>query len=106
MFFLKNLKRIKLNPISRVFGLDRGQAIDRYYIENFLERHACDIQGRVLEIGEDIYTKKFGNDVVCSDVLHAVSGNPQATIIADLAKGDNIASNSFEAPETTCFRPY
>ena len=28
----------KLEPVSDIYGLDRGQAIDRYYIENFLEK--------------------------------------------------------------------
>jgi hypothetical protein len=61
----------RVTPISRQFGLDRGQAIDRYYIESFLARHATDIRGRVLEIGDDSYTRKFGDGCVTrSDVLH------------------------------------
>jgi hypothetical protein len=31
-------------PISRVFGLDRGQAIDRYYIEAFLQHYNSEQQ--------------------------------------------------------------
>jgi hypothetical protein len=37
----------RLTPISRLWGSDRGQPIDRRYIENFLKRHAGDIRGRV-----------------------------------------------------------
>lgn len=37
-------------PISIVYGLDRGQAIDRYYIENFLSDNMEHIRGSVLEM--------------------------------------------------------
>jgi SAM-dependent methyltransferase len=84
-------------PISRVFGLDRGLPIDRYYIENFLGQYAEDIQGHVLEIGEDMYTRRFGDGrVVRSDVLHVQEGNPKATIVADLTCADSIWSDTFD----------
>ena len=87
----------RLNPISRVFGLNRGKPIDRYYIEDFLARHAKDICGRVLEIGDDIYTQKFGGDFVShSDVLHVTEDNPKATIVADLTRADHVPSNTFD----------
>jgi hypothetical protein len=54
----------RLTPISRSFGYDRGQPIDRYYIANFLGRHSGDIRGHVLEIGDDRYTRRFGGDRV------------------------------------------
>jgi SAM-dependent methyltransferase len=82
-----SLRRLK--PISSVFGLDRGQAIDRYYIEQFLARHSADIRGRVLEIGDNSYTMRFGGEKVSrSDVLHVQEGNPQATIVANLESND------------------
>jgi SAM-dependent methyltransferase len=85
------------HPISQDFGCDRGRPIDRYYIENFLANHGEDIRGRVLEIGDNSYTRRFGGDrVTVSDVLHVVEGDPQATIIADLASADHIPSNSFD----------
>lgn len=72
-------------PVSRVFGFDRGQCIDRLYIEQFLERHAQAVQGRVLEVGDDAYTRRFGQDrVTRSDVLHIRPGEPGATLHADL----------------------
>jgi SAM-dependent methyltransferase len=87
----------RLTPISPVFGFDRGPCIDRYYIENFLAASAADIQGRVLEVGDDAYTKRFGLDrVTQSDVLHAQAGNPEATIVADLTHADHIPSDSFD----------
>ena len=72
-------------PISRNWGFDRGQPIDRFYIERFLAAHAADIQGRVLEASNNNYTLRFGGErVIQSDVLHPFEGNPRATVIADL----------------------
>ncbi len=86
-----------LKPISRVFGVDRGTPIDRYYIDQFLSAHQTDIRGGVLEIGDDQYTRKFGADrVQKSDVLHYVAGNPLATIVADLTCADQIPSDTFD----------
>ena len=71
--------------------------IDRHYIENFLARHKPDIRGRVLEIGDNGYTRRFGADqVIKSDVLHVSEGNPEATIIADLTSAPQIPSDSFD----------
>jgi SAM-dependent methyltransferase len=90
----------RVQPISRVFGLDRGGralCIDRYYIEQFLSTRAGEIQGRVLEIADDIYTARFGNGKVTrSDILHVNDTNPRATLIADLTKADTIPSDSFD----------
>ncbi len=87
----------RLRPVSTLFGYDRGQPIDRHYIENFLSQHKEDIHGRVLEIGDNTYTKKFGGtSVKRSDILHAVKGNSSATIVADIARADNIPSNAFD----------
>jgi len=92
---LGHLRRV--TPISQEFGFDRGLPVDRYYIERFLANHAEDIQGRVLEIGDDSYTRQFGGDrVTHSDVLHIKAGNPQATIVGDLANAEHIPSNTFD----------
>jgi len=90
-----NLRR--LTPISSVFGYDRGQPGRRYYIDNFLTRHAQDVHGHVLEIGNDTYTQKFGaGRVEKLDVLHVTEGNPKATIVADLTRADHIRSDTFD----------
>ena len=87
----------RLTPFSYHFGFDRGQPIDRYYIENFLDCFSNDIRGRVLEIGDRSYTTRFGgNRVSQSDVLHVSKDNPQATIIGDLTDADHIASDAFD----------
>jgi SAM-dependent methyltransferase len=92
---LGDLDRVR--PISENWGFDRGQPLDRHYIDLFLADHAADIRGRVLEIQDDRYTKRFGADQVTrSDILHYGPGNPAATIIADLADGDGIPSDAFD----------
>ena len=90
-----NLRR--MTPISRVFGFDRGTPVDRYYIEGFLGRNATDVQGRVLEVGDDSYTRRFGEGrVTHRDVLHVSAENPHATIVADLENAGHIPSSSFD----------
>lgn len=87
----------RLEPISKVWGSDRGKPVDRYYIERFLERHSVDIRGRTLEVGTDLYTRKFGGDrVTRSDVLHVAEDHPNVTIIADLTAGQGLPSETFD----------
>jgi SAM-dependent methyltransferase len=87
----------RLIPISRNFGYDRGLPVDRYYIEHFLGHYAHDVRGRVLEIGDDSYTRKFGgNRVTMRDVLHVTEGNPQATFVGDLTCADHMPSDAFD----------
>ncbi|MEN8130474.1 MAG: methyltransferase domain-containing protein [Pseudomonadota bacterium] len=87
----------QLMPLSHEFGYDRGQPVDRYYIESFLSRHASDIYGHVLEIGDNNYTRQFGAErVTHSDVLHIREGNPQATLVGDLTSAEHIPSQRFD----------
>jgi SAM-dependent methyltransferase len=84
-------------PISREYGYDRGLPIDRYYIEGFLARHADDIRGHVVEIGDASYTHRFGDTKVTgSDILHVDESNAAATIGADLTSADDIPSSTFD----------
>lgn len=76
---------LKANPYSCVFGLDRGTPIDRLYIEHFLRHHNTDIKGKVLEVAESTYTKKFGINVDVCQILHFDKSNSQATIVGDLS---------------------
>jgi FkbM family methyltransferase len=90
---LQDTKRTQ--PISQIFGLDRGTPIDRYYIEKFLDQNRTYIHGRVLEIGDNTYTQKYGINVNQSEVLNAIP-SPNATIVGDLASGKHIPEVAFD----------
>lgn len=84
-------------PVSQDFGFDRGTPVDRRYIEAFVERQAADVRGRVLEVGDDGYTRRFGGHAVDHvDVLHGAAGNPQATIVADLADAPQLPDAAWD----------
>ena len=92
---LGDLRRV--TPIDSGFGLGRGKPVDRHYIEDFLRRNSADIRGRVLEVGEDTYTREYGRErVTQSDILHADDSNPRATLIADLADDNDLPSECFD----------
>lgn len=87
----------RLRPYSKEFGYDRGGPVDRYYIENFLEQQASHIRGRVLEIGDNAYTLRFGGSLVeKSDVLHVDENHPQATLTGDLSYAPQVPDDSFD----------
>src|SRR4051812_41158651 len=48
----------RLSPIGGDFGWERGTPVDRHYIEGFIAQNAADIRGRVLEVGDDRYTRR------------------------------------------------
>ncbi|MEP1123476.1 MAG: methyltransferase domain-containing protein [Ilumatobacter sp.] len=87
----------RTTPISSDFGYARGGPVDRYYIEGFLERHAGDIRGRVLEVGDASYTHRFGGSrVVQADVLHIDPAAAGVTFVGDLADGSMLPDDAFD----------
>jgi glycosyltransferase involved in cell wall biosynthesis len=84
-------------PVSLDFGWDRGTPVDRYYIEQFLQARAADIRGRVLEIGDDAYSARFGGPrITKQDILHLNAGSAKATIVGDLSKPGVLPENAFD----------
>jgi peptidoglycan/xylan/chitin deacetylase (PgdA/CDA1 family)/SAM-dependent methyltransferase len=87
----------RTTPISPEWGYDRGKPIDRHYIEGFLEEHGHDVRGRVLEIQEDDYSRRFGGeDVEAIDVVDFCATNPRANVIADLRRATALPSESYD----------
>lgn len=87
----------RLAPISRQFGYERGRPIDRYYIERFLDSRKADIRGRVLEVGDNTYTMRYGGDrVTASDVLNVHDAGGATTIVSDLTTMAGIADSTFD----------
>jgi hypothetical protein len=92
----------RCTPFDSNWGLDRGMPIDRYYVEQFVSRHAQDIRGRVIEIEDDMYTRTFGGARVSKrDVLHVNSSNPRSTIVADLTNAAHIPSVTYDCAIVT-----
>lgn len=87
---------LRRGPVSRGWGFDRGQPIDRHFIESFLELHCRDIRGRVLEVKDDGYTSRFGGAVTSAEVLDIDPSNQAATVIADLTDAPQIPDNSYD----------
>jgi SAM-dependent methyltransferase len=85
-----------LVPLSVDFGYDRGTPVDRYYIERFLERCQPDIKGRVLEVKEPLYARRFGHGVDRYDVLDIDPGNTSATFVGDLVTGNGLPTDAFD----------
>jgi len=86
-----------LTPVGNNFSGSFREIVDRYYIESFLSEHRDDIRGNVLEVEDAFYAHKFGGAQVAKiDVLYHGAGHPGATIIADLAKAENIPAHSFD----------
>jgi SAM-dependent methyltransferase len=87
----------RLQPVDACFGGSRGKPIDRHYIEAFLTHFADDVHGRVLEVGGDDYTRRFGGTrVVQSSVLQVAVTERPADFIADLADGAGLPDAAFD----------
>jgi GT2 family glycosyltransferase len=84
-------------PISLDFGWDRGTPIDRYYLENFLALNTADVRGRVLEIGDDAYSRRYGGSKITKqDVLHLDVKHPKATLVGDLTQPNVLPDDAFD----------
>jgi SAM-dependent methyltransferase len=87
----------RVTPFSTDFGYDRGGPVDRYYIENFLAASSGHIKGRVLEIGDNEYTLRYGGSrIAVSDILYIDDTNPKATFVGDLSNAPHLPSDSFD----------
>jgi len=85
-----------LKPLSHNFGSNRGEPIDRYYIEKFLSENKGLIKGACLEIDDNFYTKKFGDNILKSDVLDINKNNDKANIRADLRNAPEINDHEYD----------
>ena len=93
--YLKKMERgakfSKVESMSKdKFGFDRGKSIDRYYIERFLSENRKIITGRVMEIADAKYSKKFGHDVTAFEIFSFDKEHQHATITGDLTKQETL----------------
>jgi hypothetical protein len=90
------VRRIE-QPISSTYGFDRGTPVDRPYIEAHLAAHASDVRGRVLEVKDDEYARRYGGSRVTHvDVVDLDPSNPDATIVGDLDQPGVLDSDSYD----------
>jgi hypothetical protein len=91
-FFLRpGLIDERPKPVSRVFGFDRGKPIDRFYIEAFLQANKDAIQGTVVEVGDNQYTKLFHSSLVQESL---VIGNVGHEANSDLLRSVDLESGT------------
>jgi SAM-dependent methyltransferase len=87
----------RVTPVSRNWGFDRGQAVDRFFIEGFLNRESGLIAGDVLEVADNTYTLRFGGDAVrSSEILHDTAGHSRATLVGDLTVIESLPADRFD----------
>ena len=84
----------QVRPLSRTFGNERGKAVDRVYIERFLEENAGDIRGSVMEIESDDYIKRFGGSQVSEEwILHVKGWGGKNVIKGNFETGEGLREN-------------
>lgn len=87
----------RLEPLSDVYGIDRGTPIDRVFIDNFAAQNRASIRGRVLEVGDGRMAKRFGAAHVTEvEVLDVDPANPLATIVVDLDDQGALDGEAFD----------
>jgi glycosyltransferase involved in cell wall biosynthesis len=86
----------RTTPIGPDFGYYRGTPVDRYYVEAFVAAHRADIRGRVLEVDDALYSRRFGAGITRQDVLDIRADNPRATITGDLSVTGCLPEKAFD----------
>lgn len=93
--FLENHAEIRcwdqfdVRPLDQTFGIDRGQAVDRLYIEKFIEKHKEDIHGVVMEIQDNRYMQRFGEKRIEKEIILHVEGGKNC-IKGNFATGEGL----------------
>lgn len=71
------------------FGIGRGRAVDRVYIERFIEEHKKDIQGTVMEIQDNRYMQRYGEGRIKKELILHVEGGKNC-IKGNFATGEGL----------------
>lgn len=88
----------RIYPLNNAFGYNRGTPVDRYYINKALGNYSNYIKGRVLEVGDNKYTKQFGKDnETDSFVLSYTQSDLPNTIVGDLTNYSTLKNQKFDA---------
>ena len=95
------IAQMTTKPVSRKFGTERGTAIDRYYIEKFLEKNRGLIHGDCIEIAENTYTLRYGENRVKNAYILHVKGWGENAIKGNLETGEGIRENQYDCAVIT-----
>ena len=82
-------------PASRAFGFDRGQPVDRHYIDAFMARHRTVIRGDVLEVGGREYTTRYGGANTRAFELYTMPTSQPDTVVGDLTERSTLPTSRF-----------
>lgn len=95
--YARRLQYRQIEPLSELWGWNRGIPLCIHYVNEFMHEFASDIRGHCLEFQNDDYTSKHGGkQVTMLDILHVDDNNPKATIVTDLTKDNPIPDNTFD----------
>jgi len=83
----------RVAPLSD-WGTERGTAVDRFYIEQYLATRAHLVRGRALEVKGDEYSVRFGASSV--DVLDIDRQNARATVVGDVCDPMSLGSGMYD----------
>jgi hypothetical protein len=87
---------IGVKPLSQVRGTDRGLALHRYYLRQFLTEFAADFHGSCVEFQGSQNLPLLGERPLrASDILDIDSSRLLVRPIADLTKPDTLPSSQF-----------
>ncbi len=94
---LKRLRVVKPpgEPVSRLFGVDRGTSLDRYWIEGYLAQHSSTKTGSAVEVGETTYLERFFPNFTASHLEIADDGTHDCVVV-DLNAGDPSIGPTFD----------
>jgi SAM-dependent methyltransferase len=102
----RRLGELRRTTPFTTWGKSRGGQVDRYFVAQYMEAHASDIRGRVLEVAGDEYATAFGRDVDRVDILDIEDDNPRASFLADIADASIIPSEAFDCVLVTQLLPF
>ena len=100
------ISNIPHEPISNIFGMERGLPVDRYYIEKFLDENSRYIRGTVLEVDGREYTLKYGSNIERSISMHVCETSGENSIIANLETGEGIIDGLVDCFVSTQTLPF
>ena len=83
-------------PVSHVFGTERGKPIDRYYIESFVGNNTSLIRGRVLEVATSEYSRRYHSGAQSFGILHVDPSYRGATLVGDLTRIDSLPADQYD----------